>query len=79
MEKVAISDFKARCLSMLEKVRRTGAPLLITRRGLPVAEIVPASPEHGRQDWLGSAADSGTITGDIVESIGAGDWEALRE
>jgi prevent-host-death family protein len=79
VEKVAISDFKARCLSMLEKVRRTGTPLLITRRGLPVAEIVPPSPEHGQQDWLGSAAGSGTITGDILEPIGAGDWEALDE
>jgi prevent-host-death family protein len=79
VEKVAISDFKARCLSMLEKVRRTGTPLLITRRGLPVAEIIPPSPEHGRQDWLGSAAGSGTIMGDIVEPIGAGDWEALGE
>ncbi|MDB4980491.1 MAG: hypothetical protein JWM82_1243 [Myxococcales bacterium] len=64
---------------MLEKVRRTGTPLLITRRGQPIAEIVPPSAEHGRQDWLGSASGSGTITGDIVEPIGVGDWEALRE
>jgi prevent-host-death family protein len=79
LEKVAISDFKARCLSMLEKVRRTGTPLLITKRGVPVAEIVPPSPEHGREDWLGSANGSGTIAGDLVEPIGAGVWEALAE
>jgi prevent-host-death family protein len=79
VEKVAISDFKARCLSLLEKVRRTGAPLLITRRGQPVAEIVPPSPEHAREDWLGSAAGTGTIKGDLIEPVAPGDWEALRE
>jgi prevent-host-death family protein len=78
VEKIAISDFKARCLSMLEKVRRTGTPILITRRGEPVAEIGPPSPEHARQDWLGSAAGSGTIKGDIISPVAPDDWEALR-
>ena len=77
MEKVAISVFKARCLSMLEKVRRTGAPILITRRGEPIAEVTPPSPEHAREDWLGSAAGTGQILGDIVSPIAGDDWEAL--
>lgn len=79
MEKVAISVFKARCLSMLEKVRRTGTPILITRRGEPIAEITAPSPEHGREDWLGSAAGTGKILGDIVSPIGSKDWEVLGE
>ncbi len=79
MEKVAISVFKARCLSMLEKVRRTGAPILITRRGEPIAEVTPPSPEHAREDWLGSAAGTGQILGDIVAPIASDDWEALGE
>jgi prevent-host-death family protein len=79
LETVAISVFKARCLSMLEKVRRTGMPILITRRGEPIAEVMPPSPAHVRQDWLGSAAGSGDILGDIVSPIGGGDWEALGE
>jgi prevent-host-death family protein len=77
MEKVAISAFKARCLSMLEKVRRTGTPILITRRGEPIAEVNPPSPEHAREDWLGSAAGTGEIVGDIISPIADKDWEAL--
>jgi prevent-host-death family protein len=77
MEKVAISVFKARCLSMLEKVRRTGAPILITRRGQPIAEVTPPSPEHAQEEWLGSAAGTGDIVGDIVSPIADKEWEAL--
>jgi antitoxin (DNA-binding transcriptional repressor) of toxin-antitoxin stability system len=62
---------------MLEKVRRTGTPLLVTRRGEPIAEVIPPSPVHAREDWLGSAAGTGTITGDIVSPIAPDDWEAL--
>lgn len=76
MQKVAISVFKARCLSMLEKVRRTGTPILITRRGQPIAEVTPPSPVGG-EDWLGSAAGSGEIVGDIVSPIADADWEIL--
>jgi prevent-host-death family protein len=79
VEKVAISVFKARCLSMLERVRRTGTPLLITKRGEPIAEIVAPSSAHSREDWIGAAAGTGTITGDVVEPLGADDWEAARE
>ncbi|HVV49177.1 MAG TPA: type II toxin-antitoxin system Phd/YefM family antitoxin [Polyangia bacterium] len=78
MQKVAISVFKARCLSMLEKVRRTGTPILITRRGQPIAEVTPPSPVRG-EDWLGSAAGTGEIVGDIVSPIADADWEALGE
>ena len=77
MEKVAISVFKARCLSLLEKVRRTGAPILVTRRGEPIAEVTPPSPEHAGEEWLGSAAGTGQILGDIVSPIASDDWEAL--
>ena len=41
MEEIAISKFKATCLAVLEKVRKTGKPVLVTRFGQPVAEVVP--------------------------------------
>jgi prevent-host-death family protein len=79
MESIAISEFKARCLSILEKVRRTGRPILITRRGAPVAEVKPPSPERQEGSWLGSASGTGRIVGDIVSSVsGESDWEVLR-
>ena len=38
MEKIAISKFKATCLAVLEKVRKTGQPVLVTRFGHAVAD-----------------------------------------
>ena len=38
---VAAAEFKARCLALLEEVRQTRKPLLVTRHGKPVAEIFP--------------------------------------
>ena len=47
MEEIAISKFKATCLAVLEKVRKTGKPILVTRFGQPVAEVVPpATPKR---------------------------------
>jgi prevent-host-death family protein len=78
VEKIAISEFKARCLEILERVRRTGRPILITRRGEPVAEVVPPSATEQHATWLGSAAGTGRILEDLVAPASEeGDWEAL--
>ena len=41
MEEIAISKFKATCLAVLERVRKTGEPVRVTRFGQVVAEVVP--------------------------------------
>jgi len=77
-ESIAISEFKAKCLAVLERVRRTGTPVLVTRRGTPVAEIVPPSPASLGARWLGAMRGTATITGDLIAPAGdAGEWEAL--
>jgi prevent-host-death family protein len=76
---VSVSEFKATCLARLERVRRTGRRLVVTRRGTPIAEVVP--PAVGRQTagWLGSGAGTGRVTGDLVAPVVAtGEWEAAR-
>lgn len=79
MEEIAISRFKATCLAVMEQVRRTRQPVLVTRFGEPVAEIVPPSPPPRPEGWLGCMADTAEITGDIVTPAGdAEDWEAIR-
>ena len=40
METISVSRFKATCLAVLQRVKRTGKPVLITRFGEPVAELV---------------------------------------
>jgi prevent-host-death family protein len=80
MEEVAISEFKAKCLALLERVRRTKKPIRITRRGVPVAEVVPPSPVRESRDWLGSMADTIEVIGDTISPvIESSDLEALRE
>ncbi len=80
MQEVAISQFKAKCLALLEQVRKTKQPILVTRFGKPVAEVVPPTPAAEQADWLGSLADTMEILGDIVSPvIEETDWEALRD
>ncbi len=78
IEEMAISKFKATCLAVLKRVGRTGRPILITRRGEPVAEVIPPRPLMPESGWLGSLAAEATVTGDIIEpGAPSGDWEAL--
>jgi prevent-host-death family protein len=79
MEQIAISKFKATCLAVLERVRKTGKPVLVTRFGEPVAEIGPPSPSERATRWLGGMRGTAQILGDIVSPASdEDDWEALR-
>ncbi len=76
MEQVPISKFKATCLSLLDKVKRTGQPILITRKGDPIAQVIPPVPPSPPESWLGSMKGSGTIQGDIISPVtDSQDWE----
>jgi prevent-host-death family protein len=80
MDQIPISKFKATCLAILERVRRSRRPVLVTRFGKPVAEIVPPSPRARPDDWLGCMKDEGRIVGDIVSPASEeSDWEVLRK
>ena len=79
MEEIAISRFKAACLSVLERVRKTGKPVLVTRFGKPVAEVIPPPPPKPLASWLGAMAGTGRIVGDTISpAIEEQDWQALR-
>jgi antitoxin (DNA-binding transcriptional repressor) of toxin-antitoxin stability system len=79
MEEMAISKFKATCLAVLKRVRRTRKPLLVTRFGEPVAQVAPPPPAPRPKRWLGDLAGTGRILGDIVApASNEDDWEVLR-
>ena len=65
MKQMEISEFKGRCLAVLDRVAQTREPVLVIRRGEPIARIVPATPSAGAR-WLGSMKGSVTIHGDII-------------
>ena len=72
-----ISKFKATCLAVLARVGKTGNPILVTRFGKPVAQIVPPPPERSGC-WLGSMRGRGRIRGDFVAPASdLADWAAL--
>ena len=80
METVNISTFKATCLARLDRVKRTGRPLLITRKGEPVAQVNPPPPAQPTASWLGTMQSTGRIVGDIVSSATSDrEWEVLRK
>ena len=78
MKEIPISKFKATCLAVLERVRNSGEPVLVTRFGHPVAEI---NPVGGRKPIrLGTGTGKIKIVGDIVGPVGdISDWEAASD
>ena len=70
---------KATCLAVLERIRRTGRPIVITRRGEPIAEVIPPSLATSGASWLGAMRASAKISGDLVApATDAAEWEANR-
>lgn len=67
-------EFKAKCLQLLDEVAHTGEPLVITKRGKPVAKLVPISTEI---DLYGALEGSVTYEGDIISPLDD-DWAACR-
>ena len=77
---ITISKFKATCLAVLDRVKRTGQPVLVTKHGKLVAVIDPPPPPPKQSAWLGSFRSTGRICGDIVSpAMPATEWEVLNE
>ena len=76
MKKMAAGEFKAHCLAVMEKVCMTREPVLITKRGRPIAKLVPVDEPA---EFLGHLAGIVKIHGDIESAIEPPEaWEALR-
>ena len=79
MEEIAISKFKATCLAVLERVRKTRQPIRVTRFGKPIADVTPPAVVPKAGSWIGSLTGTARIQGDIVGPVtNPRDWEALR-
>ena len=65
MKTMAAGEFKTHCLSVLDEVRERGCEITITKRGKPVARVVPTT-DHKPKSPLGSMKGRFEIAGDIV-------------
>jgi prevent-host-death family protein len=64
MKKMAAGVFKANCLAVMDEVQAKRITVLITKRGKPVAKLVPV--RTAKDDIFGFLQGKATITGDIV-------------
>ena len=79
-DSISVSQFKATCLAVLDEVRRSGRSIVLTQRGVPIAELVPPPVASKGSNWMGSMAGTCEIVGDIVGTfMDPDDWDALRE
>lgn len=71
---LAISEFKAKCLRFLTEIEEKGDVFVITRRGRPIAKVMPIAPPKRslRGSWKGLVK----IKGDIVQFDTGEDWES---
>lgn len=67
MKTMAAGEFKVHCLAVMDEVQSKRQAVLITKRGKPVAKLVPV--EKGKDDIFGFFEGKGTITGDIVSPV----------
>lgn len=77
MQTIQASEFKAKCLALMDEVARTGNPVLITKNGKPIAELRPHRGPRAKS-LIGIDKGRIKILGDIVSPLGSEDWEALR-
>lgn len=77
MKKMPAGQFKAHCLRVMDEVRAKRQPVLITKKGRPVARLVPA--DKPSLDVFGCMAGTAEITGDIEGPVvPARAWKATK-
>ncbi len=72
---IPAGEFKAKCLKLLDKVAENRQPLVITKRGKPVAQLIPMPGK--KKELFGSMKGSVVWVGDIVSPIDV-EWEAMK-
>ncbi len=78
MEIMTASDFKARCLAILDRVQQTGERIVISKRGLPVAELGPVTKANEKYPQF-DLKNSVTVLDDIVgPAVPEHLWESLE-
>ncbi len=75
MEIIA-SEFKAKCLHLMDEVARSGEPVIITKYGKPIAQLVSIRTQPGM--LFGAFKDVMEIKGDITSPIEV-EWEANKD
>ena len=74
MKTIKASEFKAKCLKIMDEVAATGEPVLITKNGVPVAQLIPA--RNKPETLFGALKGHMSLKGDIIAPVDV-QWDAL--
>ncbi len=78
MRTIAAGKFKANCLAIMDEVQKKRETVLITKRGKPVAKLVPAKG-NAKDDFFDSMKGKAKIVGDIISpAFDLDEWEMER-
>ena len=74
-KQVKASEFKAKCLALIDEVAATGRPVVVTKNGKPMADLVPhrSAKKSPFGIWKGKVK----IKGDIISPIDV-EWNAIK-
>jgi len=75
-KQIPITQFNAKCLGLLDQVAKSGQPLVITKRGKPLAKVTKAVAD--KRPLMGRMAGTAVEVSDIVYFDTSEDWECLR-
>jgi prevent-host-death family protein len=70
---IPAGEFKAKCLALLDEVAKRGETLVVTKRGKPVAKLVPFDDQASTRDLIGSVIAEGDLLSPVDEP-----WDAER-
>jgi prevent-host-death family protein len=77
MKTIPAGEFKASCLALMDEVQSKRETVVITKRGQPVAKLVPV--EDQADDIFGFFGGRGTVTGDVVApALSVEEWGELQ-
>jgi prevent-host-death family protein len=71
-KEIAAGEFKTHCLALLDEVAETGREIIVTKRGKPVAKVMPIEPPK-------SLKGSVKVIGDIMNIVDPDEWEINRD
>lgn len=77
MQIMGISEFKAHALNVLDQVAKTKDTVIVTKRGKPLAQIVPYQADQG-DHRPGKLADTLVFEKDIVSPLGEEMWDVCK-
>jgi prevent-host-death family protein len=78
MRTIAAGKFKANCLAIMDEVQKKRETVLVTKRGKPVAKLVPAK-DNAKDDFFDSMKGKAKIVGDIISpAFDLDEWEMER-